>query len=292
LIPATPTEINYKALLLESLGRLPPFSATLNRVLASLGREDASFSHLAELIEKDTVLGGNILKLVNSALYNRRGEVSNIRHAVSLLGVNKLRNAVLSLSVARMWTTMKSPPGWSMKLFNVHSVAVAVLCDLMAQRVPVVFEEGAFTAGLLHDLGRLLIATSLPDEYEAIMRRYDENGGTLCECERSVIGTDHAEVSSMALVSWNLPRPIRTAVRYHHAPDDDTTALGDGRTTRLSSLLAAANEYVNLLGIWVSPKNATRDASSPDRYFALVGDASEPVRAAFEQEYDTVKAFF
>jgi len=289
---ASLTQTNYKEQLLAGLGRLPPFSPTLNRVLASLGREDVSFSYLAELIEKDTVLAGNILKLVNSALYNRRAEVSSIRYAVTLLGVNKLRNAVLSMSVARMWTAMKSPPGWSTKRFNMHSVAVAVLSDLMAQRVPVIFEEGAFAAGLLHDLGRLLIATSLRDEYGKIMNRYDENGGTVCECERSVIGIDHAEVSAMALIAWNLPRPIRGAVRYHHAPEDDTTALTDGRTVRLSGLLAAANEYVNHLGICVSPKNMTHDAPSPERYLALVGDAAEQVSGAFEQEYEAVKAFF
>jgi HD-like signal output (HDOD) protein len=291
-VPASLTPTNYKEQLLAGLGRLPPFSPVLNRVLASLGREEVSFSHLAELIEKDTVLAGNILKLVNSALYNRRAEVSSIRYAVSLLGVNKLRNAVLGLSVARMWTTVKSPPGWSTKQFNMHSVAVAVLSDLMAQRVPVVFEEGAFAAGLLHDLGRLVIATSLPDEHTNIMRMYDRGGGTLCECERSLIGVDHAEVSAMALVSWNLPRPIRAAVRYHHAPEDDTTALADGRTVRLSSLLDAANEYVNHLGVSVSPNNATYDARTPERYLALVGDAAEQVSSAFEQEYEVVKAFF
>jgi HD-like signal output (HDOD) protein len=291
-VPASLTQTNYKEQLLAGLGRLPPFSPTLNRVLASLGREEVSFSYLAELIEKDTVLAGNILKLVNSALYNRRAEVSSIRYAVSLLGVNKLRNAVLSMSVARMWTTMRSPAGWSTRQFNMHSVAVAVLADLMAQRVPVVFEEGAFAAGLLHDLGRLLIATSLQDEYGNIMCRYQGDEGKLCECERSLIGLDHAEVSTMALVSWNLPRPIRSAVRYHHAPEADTTALTDGRTLRLSSLLAAANEYVNYLDISVSPKNMTHDAPSPNRYLALVGDAADQVSSAFDQEFDAVKAFF
>ena len=291
-MPASLVQTNYKEQLLAGLGRLPPFSPTLNRVLASPGREEVSFSYLAELIEKDTVLAGNILKLVNSALYNRRAEISSIRYAVTLLGVNKLRNTVLSLSVARMWTAMQSPQGWSTKQFNMHSVAVAVLSDLMAQRVSVVFEEGAFAAGLLHDLGRLLIATSLPDEYGKIMRLYGENGGTLCECERSVIGLDHAEASTFGLVAWNLPRPIRTAVRYHHTPDLDTTALSDGRTVRLSALLAAANEYVNHLGISVSPKNAVSDGPSASPYLELVGDAAEQLNGAFEQEFDAVKTFF
>lgn len=286
------TQTSYKEQLLAGLGRLPPFSPTLNRVLASLGREDVSFSYLAELIEKDTVLAGNILKLVNSALYNRRAEVSNIRYAVTLLGVNKLRNSVMSMSVARMWTSMSLPPGWSTRQFNLHSVAVAVLSDLIAHRVPVEFREGAFAAGLLHDLGRLLIASTLPDEYGRIMHRYDGGAGTLYECERSEIGIDHAEVSVMALVAWNLPRPIRAAVRYHHSPEDDPTLFGQGDSVRLSALLCAADEYVDHLGISATPKNLTSDAPATDRYLALLGDAAEPVSTDFAREFEAIKAFF
>ena len=286
------TQASYKEQLLAGLGRLPPFSPTLNRVLASLGHEDVSFSYLAELIEKDTVLAGNILKLVNSALYNRRAEVSNIRYAVTLLGVNKLRNTVMSMSVARMWTSMKSPPGWSTKQFNLHSVAVAVLSDLVAHRMPVEFHEGAFAAGLLHDLGRLLIAATLPDEYGKIMQRYDSGVGTLYECERSEIGIDHAEVSVMALVSWNLPRPIRTAVRYHHSPEEDPTPLGEGNSVRLSTLLCAADGYVDHLGISATPRNMNSDAPAPNRYLALLKDAAEPVTAEFDREFEAIKAFF
>jgi HD-like signal output (HDOD) protein len=291
-VHASLTEVNYKERLLASLGRLPPFSPTLNRVLASLGRDDVSFSHLSELIEKDTVLAGNVLKVVNSALYNRRGEVSSIRHAISLLGVNKLRNMVLSMSIARMWANMASPVGWPAKQFNLHSVAVAVLVDLMAQRVRVVFEEGAFAAGLLHDVGRLAIATSLPDEYMKIVRLYDENGGSLYKCEHDVIGMDHSEISTMALVAWNLPRPIRAAVRYHHTPGEDPTPLTEGRTLRLSALLSAADEFVDHMGIAVTPKNMTTDAPSPEEFVALMGGAAEDVSAAFGQEFDAIKTFF
>jgi len=236
-------------------------------------------------------MAGNILKLVNSAMYNRRAEVSSIRYAVTLLGVNKLRNAVLSMSVARMWTTMKVPLGWSTKQFNLHSVAVGLLCDLMAQRVRVTYQEGAFAAGLLHDLGRMLMATTLPEEYMRIMKLYEQSGQSLCECERSAIGIDHAEVSSLALVSWNLPRPIRTAVRYHHAPEEDTTEREPGEI-HLSEALTAANHYANHLGIWVSPKNMERDAPSPAGFEALVGDSVKEVTDAFTVEFEAVKTFF
>src|SRR5579884_1228824 len=163
---------------LRSLGRLPPFSPVLNRVLASISGEDFSFSAVADLIEKDTVLAGNVLKIVNSALYGRRGTVSSVRHAVSLLGINKLRNAVLSMSIARMWASVKTPPGWSMTRFNIHSVAVAILCD--------------------------------------VENLYRASGRPWCDCELDVFGFTHPEISAEALNVWNLPAPIRESVVQHH----------------------------------------------------------------------------
>ena len=137
-------------------------------MIASLANEDVSFAKVAELIEKDTVLAGNILKLVNSALYGLAGTVNSIRHAVSLLGIAKLRNAALSMSVARMWNQVKTPPGWSTSNFNQHSVGVGILADLLAQRLNVQYAEGAFAAGLFHDLGLMLIAIGLHDEYKQL----------------------------------------------------------------------------------------------------------------------------
>jgi HD-like signal output (HDOD) protein len=88
---------------------LPPFSPVFNRLLASLANEDTPLGEIAGIIEKDAVIAGNVLKLVNSAMYGRRDSVTSIRHASSLLGINRLRNAVLGLSLARMWNNVKTP---------------------------------------------------------------------------------------------------------------------------------------------------------------------------------------
>src|ERR1035441_4393838 len=110
---------------LRSLGQLPPFSPILNRLLASLTKDDVSFAKLGELIENDTVISGNLLQMVNSALYSRRGTVNSVRHALSILGINKLRNAVLGMSITRMWNQVHVPASWSMARFNLHSAASA-----------------------------------------------------------------------------------------------------------------------------------------------------------------------
>jgi len=280
-----------KEQILRSLGQLPPFSPTLNRVMASLANEEVSFGLLSDLIEKDTVLAGNILRVVNSALYGRRGTINSVRHAVALLGVNKLRNTVLGMSIARMWAKVKTPGGWSMKNFNMHSVAVAVLSDRLAQETGVSYPEGAFISGLLHDLGRLLIAAALSVEYAEIARLYAANERTLCECEREVLGFDHAEISATALAAWNLPKPIQAAVLYHHRPDEDPAFLSGG-ATELSRVVHAADNYVNFLGNYIQPKAADFESVSQEQFFELAGDSAENILRDFEAEYEAIGKFF
>src|SRR5579872_858885 len=191
IVTATVPAQQLRERALRTLWQLPPFSPILNRLLATLAREDVSFVKIADLIEKDTVLAGNVLRLVNSALYGRRGAVNSVRHAASLLGVNKLRNASLGMSVTRLWNQLKMPRGWSTMRFNLHSVATGMLSDMLSQEGPVKYAEGAFAAGLFHDLGRLLIALGLPDEFKRIESLYAAGAGTRSECERTVLGFTH-----------------------------------------------------------------------------------------------------
>ncbi len=223
---------------LNGLDRLPPFSPILNRLLATVAKEDVSFAKLAGLIEQDAVLAGNVLRLVNSALYSLPGTVNSVRHAVAILGVNRLRNVALGLSVSRAWGAVRTPPGWSPARFNLHSIATGILADSIAQRTEVPYPEGGFVAGLLHDLGKLLIAIVLPAEYEAIQARAPR--GDVTDAEKEVIDATHAELSGMVLKRWNLPLPIQQAARYHHEPD-------------LSSMLRQIESVAGML----SARNAT-----------------------------------
>ena len=230
---------------LRTLWQLPPFSPILNRLLATLAREDVSFVKIADLIEKDTVLAGNVLRLVNSALYGRRGAVNSVRHAASLLGVNKLRNATLGMSVTRLWNQLKMPPGWSTMKFNLHSVATGMLSDMLSQEGPVKYAEGAFAAGLFHDLGRLLIALGLPDEFKRIESLYAAGAGTRSECERTVLGFTHPMLSAEALELWNLAQEICRAVTYHNNP---AVAPDAEPGVSLARVIHAAAGYANAIG--------------------------------------------
>lgn len=292
VLAAPETSLILKKRAVGALSELPPFSPILTRVLATLAGNDVSFAVLSDLIEKDTVLAGNLLHLVNSALYGRRGTINSVRHALSILGMNKLRNAVLGMSITRMWSHTRTPSSWSMARFNMHAAATATLSDMLAQRLPVTYPEGAFVAGLLHDVGRLLIALSLTDQHDRIQRLAESSKRAPVNCEQEILGFTHPELSSEALVFWNLPEPIQTAVRFHHSPLADDSRGKPGEL-RLSRILDAADQYVNSLGISILPD------ANPDRYDAtlietlgLPPDRLAKTLTEFKAEHELMSQFF
>lgn len=288
IAPASQTTARERAL--RTLGDLPPFSPILNRLIASLAQEDVSFAKIADLIEKDTVLAGNVLRMVNSALYGLPGTINSIRHAVSLLGITKLRNATLSMSVARMWNQVKTPPGWSMSSFNLHSAGVAILSDLLAQRVAVDYAEGAFAAGLFHDLGWLLVTLGLPEEFKQIALLCQQNEKWALEYEVEVLGLTHADLSADGLAAWNLPQAIQAAVRFHCTPDLDPSAAG-GRIP-LSRVIHAADLYVQGIGTSLSVFEKECDGAQNVLEPLGLGERLATVLNEFENEFSAIKPYF
>ena len=278
----------------KALGTLPPFSPILNQLLADLGKENASYGRLSDLIEKDTVIAGNVLRLVNSGLYGRRGTINSVRNAVSVLGLNKLRNTVLGLSVSRMWSQVKMAEGFSAARLNLHSVATAILADQLAGVSPIFYPEGAFLAGLFHDLGKMLIAVGMPDEYKYIQYRYKlDHDRTLRDCENEVIGTTHEELSNLAAVTWNLPEPIQTAILYHHKPEVDTV-LSSPNPVPLSHIIAAANHHVNGQNLCVQQalNDVDRTSTITIDTLCLSDRIKQDAIEAFKAEFGAISALF
>lgn len=257
---------------------MPPFSPVLSALLNSLADETMSFAELAALMERDTVISGHVLRLVNSALYGRRGTVSSVRGAVAILGVNKLRNFLLGMSVSRIWARVRTPESWKMERFNAHSTAVAVLSDLIVQKGRYEYPEGAFAAGLLHDLGRLMLATALPEQYEEVARLHKAGEGEWEEIERRCLQTTHAELSAAALARWGLPAPIRQAVLYHHRPEDQPRT--DGRAAPLSEAVWLADDVARVMGHRLNERTGEEEAGSP-----RARELAEALAADFEREF-------
>lgn len=283
----TPSAAREKAL--QALGQLPPFNPVLAKLMATLAREDVMLTELADWIEKDAVLAGNVLRIVNSAAYGRSASVSSVRQAIAILGTVKLRNIVLAMQVARMLTQLKLPKGWSDARFNQHAIATALLADLLAQYLPIDYAEGAFIAGLMHDLGKLMFAVGLPEAYTEVCQLQASSGRSMLECELELLGITHPELSMAVLEKWQLPIPVRLAVRYHHNPDADSSAPG---LMSLSRAVQLADHAVNQFGISVVPPEGELEDPSPLLEACGLGDKTARVVEAFHKDFEAMKSGF
>lgn len=237
------------------------------------------------------MLAGNVLRLVNSALYGREGTINSVSHAIAIIGLNKLRNVALSFSVARAWKNVRTPRLFSVARFNLHSVGTGILADRLAQLVPTSYPEGAFAAGLFHDVGKLMIAIAAPEQYEALVNTIHRDKRAAAEVERELLGCDHAELSSAAAKTWNLPMPIQIAVTHHHRPEESRRAAGAAHQWTLAHLIQAADQTTNLLGISTEIAHAVDPPSFFPLLKALGLDTRIPeVLRDFEDEFANLRA--
>jgi HD-like signal output (HDOD) protein len=274
--------------IMGELDKLPPFSPVLTKLLATLADDDVSFGELAAIIETDAVLAGNLLRVVNSPLYGRAATINSVRHAVAIVGSVKIRNLVLGMSVSRRWAGARVPGIWNPRQFNEHSLAVAVLSDLVVLEAPVPYPEGAFTAGLLHDVGKLLIAVAMPAQFEQVFDMRMGGARPLADCELETIGVTHAEISGAILERWKLPKPIQEAAAYHHAPD-----RASGGELHLAHVIQAADHYINSHGLG-APPHALDPAEAFENCYRKLGlsDCILKVAETFQAEFEAVRSFF
>ncbi|HUA19817.1 MAG TPA: HDOD domain-containing protein [Bryobacteraceae bacterium] len=242
---------------------LPPLSPMVRHLLASVSAPDdgASLAEIAGLIEKDPVTAGRVLALANSAFYARAIPVLSVRHAVSQLGLNAIRNLVLSVSLSGFGNRVPTPAAWSTSRFNTHSIATAILSETIASALAPEKMELAFLAGLFHDLGRLIIAVLLRDEGKSFQRLLETEHDGLEQAELDLLGFTHPVLSAAIVASWKLPAAIEMAVRFHENPfDDPDRALSP--SVPLCDIVHVADCYADHQGLSISGEKALEEQTA------------------------------
>lgn len=201
---------------LDSLPSTPQLYLELTRELQSL---DASQARIDEIVSQDVAMTAKLLQIVNSAFFGLRRHIANPGEAVTFLGFETLRALALSLQVFAALPVNPNTPYSPASLWP-HSLQVGQLAKTIAkaekQRTQVVDE--AFTAGLLHEIGSLILASKLPQQYAEAVALSQNASHTLVEAEREVFGVGHPEVGAYLLGLWGLPDTIVEAVAFHHEP--------------------------------------------------------------------------
>jgi len=202
---------------LESLPSLPEIYTEIQRLLED---PESSVDDVAELVAKDVAMSAKILQLVNSAFFGHFQKVETPQKAVHLLGLETLKALVLSLHVFSQFSDHERLP-FSIEALWKHSLSVAALAKVLAlkENLSEMEVDNAFLGGLLHDIGKLVLAANMPDEYRQAMEHADKEGMELFQAEVDFFKAGHPEVGAYLMGLWGLPGPVVEAIAYHHRPD-------------------------------------------------------------------------
>jgi len=203
--------------LIETVEKLPALPSAVTGLARMLNDEDATQDQIEALIRPNPSLTTNLLRVANSVLYRARVEIKTVRQALQRLGVRKVYDLALSAAFVRLLPrTSVTGYGIDAGMLWKHSVAVAVVAEKLAARGGAEMADLAYTAGLIHDLGEMVIGLHLM-KVPAFAKHVGEGFETLQE-ERSVLGLDHCKLAQLAAEKWSLPTELALVARYHHEP--------------------------------------------------------------------------
>ncbi|MCP4679420.1 MAG: HDOD domain-containing protein [Deltaproteobacteria bacterium] len=210
----TPREVLREA---KDLPTLPTAVARLSELIED---KSAGASQFEKVVKPDPALTANLLRLANSPFFGLRREVTSVRQAIALMGINRVFELAASASFKQVLP--KKIPGYEIEAsaFWLHSIAVGVMAEKLADTTRLAAPEMIFTAGLLHDIGKLAISSILVAKSQDVLGQMWENDISFVESEKTALGTDHAEVGELMAQEWNLPCQVEWAARWHHEPNE------------------------------------------------------------------------
>lgn len=194
----------------------------LVRIIDITRNPDSDPHRLAEAVMSDQSLTSRVLRLANSAYFRRRQQVETVSEAILTLGFNYVRNLAASATVIDALFPRKAFAGFDWQSMWTHSVTVAIAAETIStfksgtQRRG---DEAAFVAGLLHDIGKLLVAYTLPIKFLSIIEACHKTGKDMVELEKDFIGTNHAYLGLQLGEEWGLPESLVQGIGWHHAPE-------------------------------------------------------------------------
>ncbi len=231
---------------------LPSVPATLARVIQITNRPNSTADEVARIVMLDQSLATKVLRLANSAYYGRRTKAETVTEAVITLGFSSVRNLAASASVVDALFPKRLFPGFSWQDMWIHSVT----CGLGAEAIYTRMvgrarggNESAFIAGLLHDVGKLILARALPQKFVQIVEHCCGYGYQMVNAESNVLSTNHAKIGGELAEQWQFPEILQAGIAYHHCPEDAAGHEDIARAVHAANLLAKRIGRSYLIGV-------------------------------------------
>ncbi len=203
--------------ILNDIEDLPPMPDVALKLVKLTANMDSDIADIIELIEKDQSIAARVLKLCNSPYRGLSKKVASIQQAVVLLGFSALYKIVLTVATSDYFQKGANGYGLSTNDLWAHSVGTAIACETLAQKFDKERASSAYIAGLIHDIGKVLINEFAEEEVSKIIQ-LTKNGKTFIEAEMEVLGMDHQMIAGKLSRKWKFPEALTEAVKYHHEP--------------------------------------------------------------------------
>ena len=204
--------------IVDCVGQLPPLPSTVVKLITVVNDPRSTIDEIVEAIKYDQAVTGEVLKLCNSAYFGLARRVTSLDDAMLCLGTVKVLQMVMSVHTNGLMSQAQGGYGLEPGMLWKHGVGVALASSAIAQRTRLPNASLAFTGGLLHDIGKVVLNTYVADAFVEIVSRVTDENMAFSEAEQVVLGVSHEEVGRRIAEKWDLPEPIVRCVRYHHEP--------------------------------------------------------------------------
>ncbi|MBC8424049.1 HDOD domain-containing protein [bacterium] len=220
--------MSKKREIIRKVSALPPLPEVVMKLREYCNDDNVGYDRIAKIVEQDPALTSSLLRLANSAYFGGSGTIGSVQLAMTRLGLKRVYQMALTVSVAPMASVKLD--GYKLSALQLweHSLATAMTAELLAEQVRDVDPGDAYTAGLLHDMGKLVLSEYVDVDIDAIQKVMVEDDLAFDEAEHAVLGVDHAALAGALLKRWQIPADVADAVHWHHRP---------GRSERDQSLV-------------------------------------------------------
>jgi putative nucleotidyltransferase with HDIG domain len=226
--------------IIKQIKDLPTLPAVAQEMLSNLDDEETSLDLICEKVALDQSLTAKILRLANSSYFGTNSKVVTLQQAVGLLGIRNVKNLILTTTLVNSFPTSRCR-NFDFEAYWRHSIATAICAELISRTLRMK-HNFAFTAGLLHDIGRLVLVTRCPTEYEQVIAYRKQQDCYLLDAEQAAMGIDHVSTGLILAVHWEFADAIQDAISGHHHPDNK-------ELNSVAAIVHVANSIVHALDL-------------------------------------------
>jgi len=270
--------IDYYKNKIEEIGSLPTIPAVVFRVMELIGDENVSFSKLEKVIADDPPMVAKIMKVANSGFYRTTNEIKSLKMAISILGLDEIRNLVFALSLFSSFKKLKDSKYFSFTDFWKHSAGVAKVALAISKFLQLKLDEAEFVSGLLHDIGRLVLQSFFQEDYNEIYEQTIEKNTPLIEQEINVWGISHEAIGEWLAQKWALHPDICEVIAKHHTKEYDSINNKD-----LVAVISLADHVTKVWGVSNEPLPFMEELEKNNGYKYLYEKYSKIAKIDWEE---------